>query len=61
MKLTTFLVAIELGGTIAFAAPGLIGAMRKRMDVVGVFSVAFVSAFVGGTARDVLCNEVPNL
>ena len=53
MKITTFLRAIEVGGTIAFTLSGLIEAMRKRMDVVGVFSVAFVSAF--GVERCVTC------
>lgn len=39
MKLSALLIAIEVGGTVAFAVSGLIEAMRKRMDVVGVFSV----------------------
>ncbi len=59
MKLTTLLIAIEVGGTVAFAMSGLIEAMRKRMDVVGVFSVAFVSALGGGTVRDILLNRRP--
>jgi uncharacterized membrane protein YeiH len=59
MKLTTLLIAIEVGGTVAFAMSGLIEAMRKRMDVVGVFSVAFVSAFGGGTVRDILLDRRP--
>jgi uncharacterized membrane protein YeiH len=33
--------------------------MRLRMDVVGVFSVAFVSAFGGGTVRDLLLARRP--
>jgi uncharacterized membrane protein YeiH len=59
MKLTTLLIAIEVGGTLAFATSGLIEAMRKRMDVVGVFSVAFVAAFGGGTVRDILLDRRP--
>ena len=59
MKLTALLIAIEVGGTVAFAMSGLIEAMRKRMDVVGVFSVAFVSAFGGGTVRDILLDRRP--
>jgi uncharacterized membrane protein YeiH len=38
---------------------GLIEATRKRMDIVGVFSVAFVSAFGGGTLRDILLDRRP--
>jgi uncharacterized membrane protein YeiH len=53
------LIAIEVGGTVAFAMSGLMEAMRKRMDVVGVFSVAFVSALGGGTVRDILLNRRP--
>ena len=59
MKLTMLLIAIEVGGTLAFAMSGLIEAMRKRMDVVGVFSVAFVSALGGGTVRDILLDRRP--
>lgn len=59
MKFETILLVIEVGGTLAFAMSGLIEAMRKRMDVVGVFSVAFVSAFGGGTVRDVLLDRRP--
>ncbi|MER2553733.1 MAG: trimeric intracellular cation channel family protein [Thauera sp.] len=59
MNLHPFLVAIEVGGTVAFAMSGLIEATRKRMDLVGVFSVAFVSAFGGGTVRDILLDRRP--
>lgn len=59
MKFETILLVIEVGGTIAFAMSGLLEAIRKRMDIVGVFSVAFVSAFGGGTVRDVLLDRRP--
>ncbi|MBN8443620.1 MAG: trimeric intracellular cation channel family protein [Thauera sp.] len=59
MKFATILVVIEVGGTIAFAMSGLLEAIRKRMDIIGVFSVAFVSAFGGGTVRDVLLDRRP--
>lgn len=59
MNLHPFLIAIEVGGTLAFAMSGLIEATRKRMDIVGVFSVAFVSAFGGGTLRDILLDRRP--
>jgi len=59
MKLSALLIAIEVGGTLAFAMSGLVEATRKRMDIVGVFSVAFVSAFGGGTVRDVLLDRRP--
>ncbi len=53
------LTAIEVAATIAFAMSGLIEAVRKRMDIIGVFSVTFVSAFGGGTLRDVLLDRRP--
>jgi uncharacterized membrane protein YeiH len=59
MKLTTLLIAIEVAGTLAFAVSGLIAAIRKRMDIIGVFSLAFVTAFGGGTMRDVLLDRRP--
>lgn len=59
MKLETILLVIEVAGTLAFAMSGLLEAIRKRMDIVGVFSVAFVSAFGGGTVRDVLLDRRP--
>jgi uncharacterized membrane protein YeiH len=59
MNLESILLAIEVAGTIAFALSGLIEATRKRMDVVGVLSVSFASAFGGGTVRDVLLDRRP--
>ena len=59
MQITTLLITIEIAATIAFAMSGLIEATRKKMDVVGVFSVTFVSAFAGGTVRDILINRRP--
>ena len=59
MKFQTILLVIEVGGTLAFAMSGLLEAIRKRMDIVGVFSVAFVSAFGGGTLRDILLDRRP--
>jgi uncharacterized membrane protein YeiH len=59
MQLTTLLTTIEIAATIAFAMSGLIEATRKKMDIVGVFSVTFVSAVAGGPARDVLLDRRP--
>ena len=59
MHITTLLAIIEIAATIAFAMSGLIEATGKKMDVVGIFSVTFVSAFAGGTVRDILINRRP--
>lgn len=50
---------IELFGIIAFALSGIAEARRKRMDLVGVFAVAFITAFGGGTLRDLLLDRTP--
>ncbi len=59
MSLESLLLAIEVAATVAFALSGLIEATRRRMDIVGVFSVAFASAFGGGTVRDLLLDRRP--
>ena len=59
MHLAPLLTTIEVAATLAFAVSGLIEATRQRMDVVGVFSVTFVSACAGGTVRDVLLERRP--
>jgi len=59
MSLGPLLLAIEVAATVAFALSGLIEATRRRMDIVGVFSVAFASAFGGGTVRDLLLDRRP--
>ena len=59
MTLEPVLLAVEITAVIAFAISGLIEAVRKRMDIVGTFTVAFVTAFGGGTLRDVLLDRRP--
>jgi uncharacterized membrane protein YeiH len=59
MTFDLLLIVIEISAIIAFAVSGLIEAVRRRMDVVGVFAVAFVTAFGGGTVRDVLLDRRP--
>ena len=50
---------VEGVAVLAFALSGVIEATRRRMDVVGICSVAFVTAFGGGTLRDVLLDKRP--
>jgi uncharacterized membrane protein YeiH len=47
-------LAIDILGTIAFAISGVLTAMHKRLDLFGIFIIAFVTAVGGGTLRDVL-------
>jgi uncharacterized membrane protein YeiH len=50
---------IETLATFAFAASGILGAARKRLDVVGVCVVSSLAAFGGGTLRDLLLDRRP--
>jgi uncharacterized membrane protein YeiH len=59
VKLDLTLRLIEAGAIIAFALSGFLEAARKRMDVVGVIAVAFITAFGGGTLRDILLDRRP--
>ena len=55
----SFLFIIEILAVLAFAYAGVVEARRSGFDYVGVLTVAFVSAFGGGTLRDVLLNRHP--
>ena len=59
MTLNTFVIALEVLGVIAFALSGVIEAARKHFDLVGVVMVSFVTAFGGGTLRDILLERKP--
>ena len=50
---------IEMVATFAFAFSGLIAGARKKMDLVGLCIVSGVSAFGGGTLRDILLDRRP--
>lgn len=54
-----FIFAVELVAVLAAAFSGFAESQRKNMDVVGVFTVAFITAFGGGTLRDVLLDRRP--
>ncbi|BCM89250.1 hypothetical protein IAD21_01095 [Abditibacteriota bacterium] len=46
-------------GVGVFAVSGVLGAARKRLDLFGALSVAFVCALGGGTLRDLLLGLTP--
>jgi len=53
------IVLFELLGVLAFAFTGLIEARKKGMDLVGVYTVSMITAFGGGTVRDLLIGHYP--
>jgi uncharacterized membrane protein YeiH len=50
---------LEVVAVISGAVFGVLLARRKGMDFVGVFSLAFMTAFGGGTLRDLLLDRHP--
>jgi uncharacterized membrane protein YeiH len=50
---------IDIAGTVAFSIAGAFAAMEKKLDIFGIFIIAFVTALGGGTLRDVLIGELP--
>jgi uncharacterized membrane protein YeiH len=55
----TALQSVEVVALLAFALAGYLEAERRRMDVIGHFVLSFVTAFGGGTLRDVLLDRRP--
>lgn len=59
MDLTTLISVVEALGIGAFALSGVIEAKKKQMDFVGAFTAAFLTAFGGGTLRDLILDRHP--
>ncbi len=55
----TFFSVLDILGTIAFAASGALSAMNRKLDLFGIFIIAFVTAIGGGTVRDILIGNTP--
>jgi uncharacterized membrane protein YeiH len=50
---------LDVIGTLVFAISGALTAMYKKLDLFGVYCIAFVTALGGGTLRDVLIGRTP--
>jgi len=59
MRYVDFLKLIEVLGVLAFSMTGIFEARRLKMDIVGVYSVAMITAFGGGTVRDLFLQRHP--
>jgi uncharacterized membrane protein YeiH len=54
------LLALDLGGTFAFALNGALTAIRvAKLDVVGVVTLGMLTALGGGIIRDILIDSLP--
>jgi len=49
----------DIIGIISFALSGFLIAIHYKLDILGVFISAFLTAFGGGMTRDVLANKIP--
>lgn len=58
MEISLFEI-LDILGTIAFAISGALAAMKRRLDLFGIFIIAFVTAVGGGTLRDILIGSTP--
>jgi uncharacterized membrane protein YeiH len=54
-----FFALIDFLGTAAFSISGVFGAMKKKLDIFGTFTIAFVTAIAGGTLRDAIIGDFP--
>ncbi len=59
MKTFPISTALEAAAVLVCAVSGMITAARKRMDIVGTYCLALVTAFGGGTLRDLLIDRRP--
>ncbi len=50
---------LDIIGTLVFAISGALTAAEKRMDLMGIGIIAFVTALGGGTLRDILIGAHP--
>lgn len=58
MEISLFNI-LDLLGTMAFAISGALAAMQRKLDLFGIFIIAFVTSVGGGTLRDVLLGNTP--
>lgn len=57
MRLVSLIQFFDLLGVAVFAVSGALAAVRRRLDLLGVFVIAMVTAIGGGTTRDLLLDR----
>ena len=55
----TFILIIELLGTLSFAASGAMTGLRKNMDIFGICILGLTTAVGGGVIRDLILGNTP--
>ena len=56
---TELFTLIEILGTAAFSISGVLAAMKKKLDVFGCFTIAFITAVAGVTILDAIIGDFP--
>jgi len=59
MSYDDILTLLEVLGVFAFSLTGIFEARRLKMDFVGVYTLAMITAFGGGTVRDLFLQRYP--
>ncbi|WGU67781.1 trimeric intracellular cation channel family protein [Capnocytophaga canimorsus] len=54
-----FFTIVDYIGVFVFAISGALAAREKKMDLFGIFIIAFVTSLGGGTLRDVMIGRTP--
>ena len=57
--MNTLIKTIEILGILAFALTGIYQARKKGMDIIGVYFVSMITAFGGGSLRDIILDRHP--
>ena len=57
--MASFILFLELIGTLAFAASGALTGLRKNMDIFGICILALTTAVGGGVIRDLILGNTP--
>ena len=55
----TFILILELIGSMAFSASGAMTGIRKNMDIFGVCILGLTTAVGGGVIRDLVLGNTP--
>lgn len=55
----SFIMIMDIIGTIAFAISGAMVAIQKKMDIFGVNILAITTATGGGVIRDLIIGQIP--
>ena len=51
--------SLEIIGILSFAVSGMMAGLKRQMDIVGITMVSGLTAFGGGTLRDILLDRRP--